>query len=177
MKLIILDEPDLEFAGGSRHIDPRHGIYHYGPADAGTTGPSTIRVGIVGTREAIQSVKSWLDRCREPIAAKQSRLTHLYLPFPGFDTNVGFRSTIVWNSRLERTLDKRAVEGLQSLNPLEAVRAAVDLYDTELATLNEEPNCDVVIVCRPDELPEQTVSAPNPERPWEEPRREYIGVD
>jgi hypothetical protein len=177
MKLSILAEPDLEFAGGSRHIDPRHGVSYYGPADAGTTGLSTIRVGIVGTREAIQGVKSWLDRCREPLAAKQSRLTHLYLPFPGFDTNAGFRSTIVWNSRLERTLDKRAVEGLTTLSPLDAVRAAGDLYDTELATLNEEPNCDVVIVCRPDELPEQAVSTPNPDKPWEEPRREHLGVD
>jgi len=177
VNLTILAEPDLEFASGSRHIDPRHGIFYYGPADAGTTGPSTIRVGIVGTREAIQGVKSWLDRCREPIAAKQSRLTHLYLPFPGFDTNVGFRSTIVWNSRLERTLDKRSVEGLKTMNPLEAVNAAVDVYDTELSTLNEEPNCDVVIVCRPDELPEQAPSVQNPDKPWEEPRREYLGVD
>lgn len=153
MNVTILDEPELEFAHGSHHIDPRHGISYYGPADAGASGPATIRVGVIGTRVAIQGVKSWLDRCREPIAAKQSRLTHLYLPFPGFDTNVGFRSTIVWNSRLERILDKRSVEGLKTMSPLTAVHAAVELYDAELATLNEEPNCDVVIVCRPDELP------------------------
>lgn len=177
MNITILDEPELEFANGSRHIDPRHGISYYGPADAHATGPATIRVGIVGTRDAIQGVKSWLDRCREPLAAKQSRLTHLYLPFPGFDTNVGFRSTIIWNSRLERTLDKRSVDGLKTMNPLNAVRMAVEMYDTELATLNEEPNCDVVIVCRPDELPEQAPPVQNPDRPWEEPQRKYLGVD
>jgi hypothetical protein len=36
MKIVILDEPQLEFAGGSRHIDPRSGITNYGPADAPT---------------------------------------------------------------------------------------------------------------------------------------------
>jgi hypothetical protein len=34
MNLTQLDEPDLEFAVGSRHVDPRHGITDYGPADA-----------------------------------------------------------------------------------------------------------------------------------------------
>lgn len=63
------------------------------------------------------------------------------------------------------------------MNPLKAVKAAVDMYDTELSTLNEEPNCDVVIVCRPDELPEQAPPVQNPDKPWEEPRREYLGVD
>lgn len=177
MNIAILDEPDLEFAGGSRHIDPRHGISHYGPADAGTRAPATIRLGVIGTRDAIEGVKNWLDGCREPITAKQSRLTRLYLPFPGFDTNVGFRSTIVWNTRLERTLDKRSVEGLKTMNPLAAVHAAVDLYDTELSTLNEEPGCDVVIVCRPDELLEQAPPVQNLDKPWEKPRREYLGVD
>lgn len=162
MNITILAEPDLEFANGSRRIDPRHGISYYGPADAGTTGPNTIRVGVVGTRDAIQGVKNWLDRSREPIVAKRSHLAHLYLPFPGFDTNVGFRSTIVWNSRLERTIDKRSIKGLKTMNPLEAVHAAVDLYDTELSTLNDEPSCDVVIVCRPDELPEQALPSSEP---------------
>ena len=29
----VLDEPELEFGGGNRHIDPRFGIATYGPAD------------------------------------------------------------------------------------------------------------------------------------------------
>lgn len=38
MKLTVLDEPLLEFSGGARHIDPRHGIADYGPADATNSG-------------------------------------------------------------------------------------------------------------------------------------------
>ncbi len=50
MRLTVLDEPPLEFSGGARHVDPRHGITDYGPADATNTAARTIRAGIVGTR-------------------------------------------------------------------------------------------------------------------------------
>lgn len=177
MKVSLLDEPDLEFANGSRHTDPRHGIAFYGPADTNLTGPRTIRLGIIGTREAIDGVKRWLDKCRGPIAAKASHLTGLFVAFPGFDTNVGFRSTIVWDSRLERQIAAHALRNIEALNPLEAVKVAVDLYDIELAGLNEEPSCDVVLICRPDVLPEQVVKLGNADRPWAEPRVEHAGVD
>ena len=128
MKLAFIEEPDLEFGNGSRHIDPRSGITNSGPADVSNTSVRTIQVGIVGTKEAIEGVKAWLDRCREPIAPKNSPLSHLYLPFPGFHTGVGFRSTIIWNGRLERTLDKRALADIATTSPLQAVQKAVELY-------------------------------------------------
>ncbi|MEU7528058.1 hypothetical protein AB0A74_20175 [Saccharothrix sp. NPDC042600] len=95
MKLTVLEEPSLEFSGGARHTDPRHGIADYGPADATNTAVRTIRVGIVGTPAAIQGLRRWLDGCRQPIAAKDSRLGRLFVTFPGFDTSAGFRSTLV----------------------------------------------------------------------------------
>lgn len=177
MKLTFIEEPDLEFGNGSRHIDPRSGINNYGPADVSNAGVRTIQIGIVGTKEAIEGVKAWLDRCREPIAPKDSPLSHLYLPFPGFHTGVGFRSTIIWNGRLERTLDKRALADIATMSPLQAVQRAVELYDAELTTLNEEPNCDVIIVCRPDDLPEREEPKVNPDRPWEGPRAASVGFD
>src|SRR3546814_9056253 len=104
-------------------------------------------------------------------------LSHLYLPFPGFHTSVGFRSTIIWNGRLERTLDKRALENIATLSPLQAVQKGVELYEAELRTLDEEPNCDVIIVCRPDDLPEREEPKTNPDRPSEQPKAAYIVFD
>ncbi len=72
--------------GGARHIDPRHGIADYGPADATNTAVRTIRAGLVGSPAAIQGLRRWLDRCRQPIPAKDSCLGNLFVPFPGFDT-------------------------------------------------------------------------------------------
>ncbi|MDR7253365.1 hypothetical protein J2X46_002350 [Nocardioides sp. BE266] len=152
MNITVLDEPALEFAHGGHHIDPRHGIDFYGPADITETAVRVIRVGIVGPQASIDGVKRWLDTCRSIVTAKNSHLGHLYMPFPGFDTDRAFRSTIVWNGRLERAIPKRDLDRIASANPLDATRLAVDIYDTELQALHEEPNCNVVIVCRPDTL-------------------------
>ncbi len=165
MNLTQLDEPDLEFGAGSRHVDPRHGITGYGPADAASTAVRTIRCGVVGTPQAIDGLRRWLDRCRQPIPGKKSRLGRLFMPFPGFDTSTGFRSTLIFGSRLERPLSDRALKNLASLNPARAVRSAVDLYMEELPVLNEEPGCDVVLVARPDQLPEGAQEA-EPRHGW-----------
>jgi hypothetical protein len=89
------DEPKLEFGSGARHIDPRHGIIDYGPADATNSAVGTIRAGIVGTPAAVQGLRRWLDRCRRRIEAKDGRLGHLFVPLPGFNTSAGFRSTLI----------------------------------------------------------------------------------
>ncbi|MFZ4138677.1 argonaute/piwi family protein [Streptomyces koyangensis] len=166
MKLTVLDEPPLEFSGGTRHIDPRHGITDYGPADATNTAVRTIRVGIVGTPASIQGLRRWFDGCRQPIAAKNSRLGRLFVPFPGFDTSTGFRSTLVWDSRLERPIRDRDLQRLTGLNPRDAVKAAVQLYAAELDVLDEEPGCDVVIIARPESLPERPAPEIDPDAPW-----------
>ena len=164
MNLTQLDEPDLEFGAGSRHIDPRHGITDYGPADAASTAVRTIRCGVVGTPQAIDGLRRWLDRCRQPIPGKKSRLARLFVPFPGFDASTGFRSTLIFDSRLERPISDRVLKNLATLNPVKAVRSAVDLYMEELSILNEEPGCDVILVARPDQLPEGTPPEPQPPR-------------
>lgn len=173
---VVLDEPDLEFARGSRHIDPRQGITIYGPADTADTA-RLVRIGIVGLQTHIDGLKQWLDLCREPIAAKESPLGHLHQPFRGFNSDRGFRATIVPNTRLERVIAKRDLDNLASLNPLQAVHAAVDLYDAELAVLHEEPNCDVVIVCRPEQLDDAPTADPEVDDDDAAPTVMPVGVD
>ncbi len=159
MKITVLPEPSLEFGGGARHVDPRHGLADYGPVDHA---PRVIRAGIVGTPDAIDGLIAWFDACRLPIAAKNSRLGRLFVPFPGFDDAVGFRSTLVFDSRLQRPIRARDLHRLSGLNPEKAVVDAVALYAEQLEVLDEEPNCDVIIVARPDDLPERQ---PAPQTP------------
>ena len=67
----VLDEPELEFGGGNRHIDPRFGIATYGPADLGAAeAPRAIRVGLIGPADQLGGVRAWFERCREPIAGQ-----------------------------------------------------------------------------------------------------------
>lgn len=177
MRATVLEEPLLEFGNGHRHVDPRTGITTFGPADAGDNSVGTVRLGIVGTQEAIDGVRRWLDRCRDEISAKQSRAARFFVPFPGYNTDVGFFSKLEVTSRLERRLDTKALANLASLNPAEAIRRAAELYEAELRILDEEPNCHVVLVCRPDDLPERNELVANPDRPWLKPRSEPIGYD
>lgn len=165
MKAIFLAEPLLEFAGGGRHIDPRHGVWDYGPADIEDPTPRVVRAAIVGTQESIDGAKAWLDMCSLGLGAmKDTHLTRLYVPFPGFDTTHGFRSTINFTPRLTRAIPKRELDALDGLHPKQAVAKAVELYDVELQALHDEPSCDVVIVCRPDNLNDAALSkTPRPD--------------
>jgi hypothetical protein len=168
VKLTSLAEPDLEFHGSTRHVDPRRGISDYGPADATDESNRTIRVGVVGSNHNIDGVRRWLDKCRQPISAKDSRLSRFYIPFPGFTSSTGFYSSLVFDSRLERPLTEKDLRRIASLPALQATREAVRLYVNELERLNEQPGCDVVLIARPDDLPERA-AAKSPLRPWDKP--------
>ena len=159
MRATFIEEPLLEFAGGGRHIDPRHGIWDYGPADINDPTPRIVRAAIIGPQESISGLQAWLDRCRLGLGAKpDTHLTRLYVPFPGFDVTHGFRSIINFTPGLTRAIPKRQLDALNGMHPKKAVAAAVDIYDIELAALHDEPSCDVVIVCRPDNLNDAAMS-------------------
>lgn len=97
MYSVILDEPELEFGGAARHIDPRFGITNYGPADLGAAdAPRAIRIGLVGPADQLEGLRRWLERCREPIAPKDEQYPHLFPEFPGCDTDRG--CTPPWSS-------------------------------------------------------------------------------
>lgn len=159
MRATFIEEPLLEFAGGGRHIDPRHGVWDYGPADIKDPTPRIVKAAIIGPQESIDGLQAWLDRCRLGVGAKRdAHLTHLYLPFPGFDVTHGFRSIMNFTPRLTRAIPKRQLDALNGLHPKTAVAKAVAIYDTELAALHDEPSCDVIIVCRPDNLNDAAMS-------------------
>src|SRR5208282_4227342 len=100
MKLSFLHEPELEFGNAGAHVDIRYGLIRYGPLDLGEpTSPAQLRVGLVGTQETIDEIKSWFERCRDAIAAKQSRLTNLFPLFPGFSEASVFQSSLVFHNR------------------------------------------------------------------------------
>lgn len=108
MKATVFTEPELEFAGGSRHVDPRFGLADYGPVDFGTSGaPTDIRVGMIGPADGVDGARSWLERCREPIAAKPTEKSpRLFRDFPGFDTDRTFRSRLLFDGPRSRGLSR-----------------------------------------------------------------------
>lgn len=156
MKLDYLQEPRLEF-GTSTHIDIRFGIMNYGPLDVGQSlAPNDIRVGIVGTPQTVEGVSRWLERCREEIPAKESKQPNLFPKFPGCNTDASFRTSLVLNSRLQRTIPQRSFDTLSpSTDTNQVIREAVDLFVDELAYLAENVPADVLICAMPMSLLER----------------------
>jgi hypothetical protein len=150
MRIDFLPEPELEF-GVNHHIDIRFGLMNYGPVDyASALAPKEIRLGIVGTTETVEGVQRWLERCREEIPAKASRLSNLFPRFPGFRPDVGFYSTLVMATRLQRTIHPRTLKELRAKTSVnQFIDEAVDLFLAELSYLASNTNADVLMCALP----------------------------
>lgn len=154
MKASVLDEPQLEFAGAWRHVDPRFGVADYGPVDLDAPGaPREIRVGLVGPADGVGGARRWLERCRDPIAAKATgKSPHLFRDFPGFDTDVTFRSRLVFDESLTRVIANRSLSKATSRPGALGTVGVVDLYAAEAMDLASTNRCDVILCARPDDL-------------------------
>jgi hypothetical protein len=153
----VLDEPELEFGGGSRHIDPRFGISNYGPADLGSAdSPRAIRVGMIGPADYLDGLQAWLERCREPIPAKDERYPHLFPGFPGCDTDCGLHTTLVFSQRNTRTISDRDLRAISNASRATALMTALDVYAGEIVALADENRVDVLLIARPEQLQDTT---------------------
>jgi hypothetical protein len=160
MHIEILDEPELEFGGAQRHVDPRFGITAYGPADLGHDGaPTAIRLGLVGPRDQLDGIRRWIDRCRGPIDAKDDRYPHLFPGFPGCDSDTGLCTSLTIADRNCREQAARELERASGLPGELAVQAMVDVYMGELEALAEGNRVNVIIVARPDTLDDVHLAA------------------
>ena len=59
---LLLDEPELEFGDGGKHIDPRIGLLRHGPLQP-ILGDK-ISIGVVGTAETVEGFERWIDRVK-----------------------------------------------------------------------------------------------------------------
>ena len=83
-----IDEPELEFGGGGRHLDIRFGLMDYGPFDlTQSEAPRRIRIGIVGSAATGEGVARWIERCCAGLPAKASRQPNLFPAFPGLGSD------------------------------------------------------------------------------------------
>lgn len=165
MKATIIDEPSLEFAGDQRHQDPRFGVTEYGPADLTTPGaPRHINTGLLGAQADIEQTQTWLESGRNAIAAKSIDRPGLWPPFPGFSSDAGYHSELIFDPRMQRPIKPRVLAKLDNLDPRERVETAVEIYLAELQTLVQQGRPHVVVCCIPDVLLDLNAT-PTPSEP------------
>jgi hypothetical protein len=130
LKSTVLEEPLLLFGHGGKHVDPKAGLAHYGPAghpDGGQV-PTSITVGFVGVSEDIETAKDWLLSLNSTIDADKEN-TRLFPPFPGMPT--AFNCHLVAPSNLAhdvppRDLDKALGEKSHKKKVLECSRLLIE---------------------------------------------------
>lgn len=152
MRIKILDEPELEFGGHSRHIDPRFGLLVNGPMDRGSElAPRELKVGVVGTSETIKQVRDWFALAKSGLAGKKSRLENLFPAFPGFSKSSCFDSEVTFHDRWCGQITGREIQSVASAGShLEIVDAAVELFIAYAEDISSGSG-PAVIVCAPPE--------------------------
>lgn len=149
----VLDEPELEFAAGTRHIDVRFGLAHGGPLDVDDQQMRSISVGIVGSTETIERLTGWLDRCRGEIPGKESPYPNLFPGFPGFRRDTAFRSSLQIDTRMQRSAPARELTRLSKSPRSNAlVEEAARMFLDEMQYISETSRPDVLLCAPPFEL-------------------------
>ncbi len=154
MNLTILEEPELEFGGGGRHIDIRFGIRDYGPFDLQSQrSPKEVRIGLIGSGETVEGVTRWIERCVQGIPQKETKKPNLFPAFPAVTPTSSFCCNFATDSSLNRTLTGTAIEELSdSATIAERVEKAADLFVREVEFLAENSNPNVIMCALPLDL-------------------------
>lgn len=150
MNLQFIDEPELEFGGGGRHIDIRHGLSEHGPLDRGlASAPQCIRVGVVGAAQDVERLRAWIDRCRSGIDPKKSKRTTLFVGFPGFGASGAFCDFLV-DGRLIDMISGGDLRDIGEADDATFQAASIGRFRQGAADLIEKANAEVVVCLLPE---------------------------
>lgn len=164
MDVRVLNEPQLLFGDLQRTVDPRVGLGLYGPFDINDPARrAAIRLGVVGTGEAVELLHQFVDRSRGRIApvrrviwkgqVKRVPMDPVAYPFfPGLDE--AFGTEVVLEQGLIQTLGGREIAELEKIEFFEPrVTRLVEMVLDRLKVLEEKAaRPDVVIIALSDHL-------------------------
>ena len=156
MYLEQITEPELEFAK-DRFDCPRIGIASFDVFDSKfELRRDKINIGAVGTDKGLEKLKTWLERCREPIAARADTLQrNLYPAFPGFHRESGFKAEMIISSEGFKSIPSGELTKIikEATSHQSRVKGALDSYLRRIEFLaRNKRTVDVIICVLPDDL-------------------------
>ncbi len=174
MKLETIPEPDLEFAKDT-YICPRIGIASFDVYDSKREiRRDKINIGAIGTDKGLELLRSWLERCKEPIAPRSDTLQrNLYPSFPGFYRNSGYRAELIVSSEGFKSIPFEDVETIVTgdLEREAKVDRTLELYGRPIEFLARNRRAIDVIICV---LPDVLYNAVVKEQEKEEPESDSV---
>ena len=151
----VLDEPELEFANGGLHQEPKVGLAEAGPYSLryGNDFPSSVRIGFVGTPEMIEAGREWFERCQRGIFSdKANRRRHP--DFPPFQE--AFRTPLEMQDRWTVELGQKDLVSVLTHSPHLRFKEMVSLYEDGLSILaGREFGPNLIVCSMSDDLLEQ----------------------
>jgi len=134
-----LDEPELAFAGGLTHIDPKVGIPASGPWSRDQPNhPSSVTAGFIGTADCIAKARAWLSRAAEGVDGDDN-----HHPFCGFQVTGPFASQLRTNGPEAKITASEirdlTADRLKRLDGLNHLLGLIDNRLMQLASLDAPP--------------------------------------
>jgi hypothetical protein len=148
-----IDEPILTFGEEKKYIDPKMGLLAYGPClyKNKRAISSSIRLGIIGSKETIALAEKWIGRCQGKIPGK-AKAPLLFQPFPGFTRIFGCELQIL-RECVEVLTRAEIKQVVRIRNFRQRVRNAAKLFIEKLSNLRmREPRPHVVICAIPQDI-------------------------
>jgi hypothetical protein len=145
-----LSEPELGFADGLQHIDPKVGIAAAGPYSRGQSNHrSSVTAGFIGTGQTIAAARKWLARAAQGVDGDDA-----HHPFPGYQASGPFGSAL----RLDgpeakitaREVRELMADGRRRMNGFEELLGVVEAHMKRLSSLDAPP--DLVFIVLPAEV-------------------------
>jgi len=146
-----LGEPDLEFADGRLHVDPKLGISRFGPKSYSPRKhhPSNIRVGFIGSGETIAATRDWMTKTAKGIVGDEK-----HPEFPGFMADRGFFSQLEfdndWNGQVYQGEITDLLNIRRSRHRFETLLSILDQKLNALSKKDQPPQ--YVVIALPDEV-------------------------
>lgn len=148
-------EPRLRFAGDQIGANPKRGIADNGPLEEFKIRP-IIRVGVIGTRDSIDNLSSYVARIsgvvQAGLNAREKPFDPIVFPdFPGTDPGAAFRVEVRLDAAHRRVIAQKLLElDLKSASASDQIKNVVARLSAELAVLSDvDPPPDVVAIVMP----------------------------
>jgi hypothetical protein len=152
-RVIVLEEPSLDFAAGQAAEDPHDGLGLFGPFSLGSSShPATPPYVVLGHPSGLSSWEAWASQMNCSAALADAAKHVLWPPFPGFEVAFGAR----WSDRPIRQFQidlNDLLEASRKSDPHERCFAVVDKYLAHFEAARKLDDRVGVAVCVvPDEV-------------------------
>src|SRR5581483_8112088 len=152
-------EPELSFADGKTHSDPKVGIALYGPRSLNTSRhKKEVHIGFIGTGEGVEKAQEFFQSCAEgvdgDVTDKEGKVEHKHAPFPGCSAGAGFRCDLRMTADLIEPITQQEKREINRIKiERQKFEALLRLLQDKMALLKDKDHpLDYITVVLPRDL-------------------------